>query len=93
MPDDQFDRADAAHSQQDPDPAQTAGLDSGGGTRPGDTPATAGQMSGSAPDARQAPNMGPVSGNRTPMIITLSVLAFMVIAIAIITGASFFPSD
>ena len=92
MPEDRFDRADAAHSKQDPDPAQTAGLGAGGGTVPGDTPATAGQMSGTAPDAQKAPNMGPVSGNRTPMFITLGVLAFFVIAIAIITGASFIPS-
>jgi hypothetical protein len=49
-------------------------------------------MSGTAPDAHKAPNMGPVSGNRTPMFITLGVLAFFVIATAIITGASFFPS-
>ncbi len=44
-------------------------------------------------DRRNTPNMGPVSGNRTPMIIALSVLAFMVLAVAIIAGASFFPSD
>ena len=92
MPEDQFDRADAAYSKQDPDPAQTAGLAEGGGIDPGDTPATAGQMSGTAPDAHKAPNMGPVSGNRTPMFIALGTLAFFVIAIAIITGASFFPS-
>ncbi len=92
MPDDSFDKPDAAYSKQDPDPAQTAGLESGGGMEPGDTPATAGQMSGTAPDAHKAPNMGPVSGNRTPMFITLGVLAFFVLAIAIITGASFIPS-
>lgn len=92
MPEDKFDRPDAAYSTQDPDPAQTAGLTSGGGIDPGDTPATAGQMSGTAPDAHKAPNMGPVSGNRTPMFIALAVIAFFVLAIAIITGASFFPS-
>lgn len=83
---------DDADSRQDPDPAETAGLQPGGGTDPGDTPATAGQMSGAAPDERDAPNMGPVAGNRTPMVIALSVLAFFVLAIAVITGASFFPS-
>jgi len=72
----------------------TAGLDSGGGVAPGDTSPAADSMSGAAGGARsQEPNMGPVSGNRTPMIIALSVLAFFVLAIAIITGASFFPSD
>ena len=49
-------------------------------------------MSGTAPDAQEAPNMGPVSGNRTPMFIALGVLAFFVLAIAVITGASFLPS-
>ena len=92
MPEDQFDRPDAAYSKQDPDPAQTAGLESGGGIDPGDTPATAGQMAGTAPDAHKAPNMGPVSGNRTPMFIALGAIAFFVLAIAIITGASFVPS-
>ena len=91
MPDD-FDRSDAAYSTQDPDPAQTPGLTAGGGTDPGDTPATAGQMSGTAPDAHKAPNMGPVSGNRTPMFIALGVIAFFVVSFAIIVGASFIPS-
>ena len=93
MPDDKFDDPSAAYSTQDPDPARTAGLESGGGVSPGDTPATAGQMSGAAGDAYKAPNVGPVSGNRTPMFIALGVLAFFVLAFAIITGASFFPSD
>jgi len=78
----------------DPDPAVTAGLESGGGLQPGDTSPDSDSMSGAAGGARShEPNMGPVSGNRTPMIIALSVLAFFVLAIAIITGASFFPSD
>jgi hypothetical protein len=36
--------------------------------------------------------MGPVSGNRTPMFIALGAIAFVVLAMAIIIGASFFPS-
>ena len=78
-------------SNQDPDPATQPGVQAS--PPPGDTPPDAGQMSGAAGGATHAPNVGPVSGNRTPMIITLSVLAFFVIAIAVITGASFFPSD
>ena len=78
----------------DPDPAVTAGLGSrGGGVDPGDTPPNADQMSGAVGDDRKnTPNMGPVSGNRTPMFIALGVLAFFVISFAIIVGASFIPS-
>jgi hypothetical protein len=76
----------------DPDPSVTPGLDEGVGVAPGDTPPDADQMSGAAGDAREAPNMGPVSGNRTPMIITLVILAIIVVMVAVIVGASFFPS-
>lgn len=75
------------------DPATTAGLEPGGGVRPGDTPPDADSMSGATGDDRKnTPNMGPVSGNRTPMIITLSVLAVMVLMVALLAGASFFAS-
>ena len=80
----------AAQSNQDPDPATQPGVQAS--PPPGDIPPDAGQMSGAAGDARKAPNMGPVSGNRTPMIITLVVLGLMVLAVAVITGASFLPS-
>ena len=36
--------------------------------------------------------MGPVSGNRTPMIITLTILALVVLAAAGFTVASLFAS-
>jgi len=77
----------------DPDPAVTAGLDAGAGVQPGDTPPNADQMSGAAGHNRETtPNMGPVSGNRTPMIITLVVLGLFVVMVAVIVGASFVPS-
>jgi hypothetical protein len=76
----------------DPDPAKTAGVDRSGDVGAGDTPPNAGQMSGAAGDAHKAPNMGPVSGNRTPMIIALVVLGLFVLMTAIIVGASFVPS-
>jgi hypothetical protein len=68
-------------SSPEPDPDRTAGLESGGGVRPGDTPPNAGQMSGASGDARKAPNMGPVSGNRTPMIIALVFIGIFVVGI------------
>jgi len=83
------------HANPSPDdsssrePADTPGLEPGGGVAPGDTPPSAGQMSGTSPDAHKAPNQGPVSGNRTPMVITLVVLALLVVSIAVLTGASF----
>jgi len=77
----------------DPDPAVSTGLDGPGGLQPGDTPPDSDSMSGTVGDDRKnTPNMGPVSGNRTPMIITLSILALFVVMVAVIVGASFLPS-
>jgi hypothetical protein len=81
------------HAQSDspnPDPAVTPGLDAGGGVLPGDTPPEADQMSGATGTRHQTPNQGPVESSRTPMIITLSVLAVIVVMIAVLTAASFF---
>ncbi len=36
--------------------------------------------------------MGPVSGNRTPMIFTLAVLVVLVLAVVALTVASFLTS-
>ena len=50
-------------------------------------------MSGTVGDDRtNTPNMGPVAGNRTPMIVTLVILGIFVVMIAVIVGASFIPS-
>ncbi len=88
----QDDRASTTDSP-DPDPSATAGLASGGGIDPGDTPAVSDSLSGATGDDRtNAPNMGPVSGNRTPMIIALSILGLFVVMVAVIVGASFLPS-
>lgn len=78
----------------DPQPDQTPGLEPGGGVQPGDTPPDADSLSGAAGDApRGTPNMGPVSGNRTPTVIALSLLGVLVVMIAVLVGASFLPSD
>ena len=77
----------------DPDPAVTAALGKDPGVDPGDTPPNSDQMSGAVGDDRKnTPNMGPVSGNRTPMIITLVILGLFVLMTAVIVGASFIPS-
>ncbi len=66
-----------------PSPDVTPGLEPGGGVQPGDTPPSSDSMSGATGGAREdQPNMGPISGNRTPMIITLSVLAVLVVLAA-----------
>ena len=75
-----------------PNPGQSPGLQDGGSVDPGDTPPSEGSMSGAAGDAHKAPNMGPVSGNRTPMFIALGFIALIVLSVAILTGASFFAS-
>ena len=73
-----------------PEPALTPGLEPGGGVPPGETPPSADSMSGAGGDDRRGPtpNMGPVSGNRTPMIFTLVVLGLIVLAVAILSGVS-----
>ncbi len=79
MPQDE--RATTSDSPQ-ADPAVTPGLEAGGAVRSGDTPPSADSMSGATGDDRRGtPNMGPVSGNRTPMIITLVVVGLLVLLV------------
>ena len=59
--------------------------------QPGDTPPAADSMSG-ATTPRNLPNVGPVSGNRTPMIVTLAILGVIVVMVAVLVGASFIAS-
>ena len=60
----------------------TPGLEAGGGVQPGDTPPAADSMSGATGDDRKnTPNMGPISGNRTPMIITLVIIGLFVLMV------------
>lgn len=72
----------SASDSPGPDPAVTAGLESGGGVQPGDTPPASDSMSGATGDDRRTlPNMGPVAGNRTPMIIALVLIGLLVLGV------------
>ncbi len=73
----------------DPDPAVTAGLGAGGGTRAGDTPPMSDSMSETTGSTHSD---GPVSGNRTPMFIALGAIAVVVVMVALLIGASLIPS-
>jgi hypothetical protein len=60
-------------------------------TTPEPTPPAEGQLSG-ATGTSDRPNVGPVSGNRTPMVVTLVVLAVIVVMVALLVGFSFIAS-
>lgn len=64
-----------------PDPADTPGLEPGGAVAPGDTPPGASQDAATGVDRRRLPNQQPATPNRTPMIVTLVVLAIIVVAV------------
>jgi hypothetical protein len=60
-------------------------------TTPEPTPPAEGQLSGATGD-RDQPNVGPVAGNRTPMVVTLSILGVIVVMVALLVGFSFVAS-
>ena len=68
----------------DPDPSDTAGLASGGGVQPGDTPPSSGSMSASA---NQNP---PPKGRFTPItiaaMIAVGVLFAIFLTVAVLYG-------
>lgn len=70
---------------QGPPPAEPGpeapGLTDGGSIVAGDTPPGEDSMSGAVGDLRGTPNHGPISGNRTPMIITLVFLGLIVLSL------------
>ena len=76
--------ADKAHDttgDTDPDPFNTPGLEPGGGVAPGDTPPMADSGMQTVERREDTPNMGPISPNRTPMIIGLAFIALIVLAV------------
>ena len=60
-------------------------------TTPEPTPPAADQLAGAVESGDRA-NVGPVSGNRTPMIVTLVVLGVIVVMVALLVGFSFVAS-
>ncbi|MBB5960261.1 hypothetical protein FHS29_006884 [Saccharothrix tamanrassetensis] len=62
----------------DPDPAQTPGLEPGGGVAPGDTPPDSGQTSGVSPDQPIPPRSRNIVALVIVTILTLMVLGFVV---------------
>ncbi|WP_082942878.1 DUF6480 family protein [Mycobacterium sp. 852002-40037_SCH5390672] len=75
----------------DPDPAQTPGLEPGGGTAPGATPPAAPQTSGvSAPQPPNTRRFAP-SSVLTVVAVCLFVVAFVAVAVFLVmkmTGAA-----
>ena len=63
-------------------------------TSPVETPPAESGVSGTVDHdhGEHGPNVGPVSGNRTPMVITLVVLALIVLGCVGLTIASLVPS-
>ena len=76
-----------ALSDSMPDPASTPGLEAGGGVPAGETPPGEGSMSGAVTNREQTVNQGPVSGNRTPMFITLGILGVLVLMVFVLVVA------
>ncbi len=72
-----------AVSDPNPDPRDTPGLTPGGSVVAGDTPPAADQDSSVATDRHEVPNQGPASGNRTPMVVALSVIGIVVVAMLV----------
>jgi hypothetical protein len=64
-----------------PQPESTPGLEPGGGVAPGDTPPGEDSLGQTVERRDDTPNMGPVAGNRTPMIITLVAIGLLVLAV------------
>lgn len=71
--------------EQGADPSQPGpdapGLTDGGSIVAGDTPPGEDSMSGAVGDIHGTPNHGPISGNRTPMVIAIAFIALVVLSL------------
>ncbi|WP_091671566.1 DUF6480 family protein [Amycolatopsis marina] len=62
----------------DPDPKDTAGLEPGGGVRPGDTPPDSAQVSGVSHQEPQRSKAGPIIGISAAVLVILIGVGFFV---------------
>lgn len=72
------------HSETNPDPANTPGLEAGGGVAPGSTPPDAPQTSGLSDSEPRTSNRFPPTGIAMAIGLIILVLLFVAAAVAIV---------
>ncbi|WP_103502075.1 MULTISPECIES: DUF6480 family protein [Streptomyces] len=68
---------------QDPDPRDTAALDTGGATLPGDTPPAEGSMSSSGPSEAGNPHRGWAGGPLSALLVVVALVVGFFVCYAV----------